>query len=132
MERLHSSCAVVHAYNCSTHETTGVSPYLVMFGREPRLPVDVQFCTSISEIQSTKCSDFIAKLQDSLSQAFELVASRTKSSQSRKAKYFNKWTHGVMLHVGDKVLVRKVGTHICDKLADKWEEDIYTVIEHPY
>ena len=38
--------AVVNAYNCSIHETSGVSPYLAMFDREPRLPVDVQSCTT--------------------------------------------------------------------------------------
>ena len=34
---------LVHAYNCTTTKVTGFSPYFLMFGREPRIPVDEIF-----------------------------------------------------------------------------------------
>ena len=34
---------LVHAYNCSHSNAMGFSPFYVMFGRHPMLPIDVQF-----------------------------------------------------------------------------------------
>ena len=35
--------ALVHAYNCPRNAATGFSHYYLLFGRKPRLPVDVEF-----------------------------------------------------------------------------------------
>ena len=36
---------LTHAYNCTVNETTGFTPYFLMFGRHAKLPIDIVFGT---------------------------------------------------------------------------------------
>ena len=52
---------LTHAYNAATHESTGFSPFFLMFGRHPRLAIDA-FRNSIFEGKNSH-QDYADKLR---------------------------------------------------------------------
>ena len=40
---------LTHAYNCTVSSTTGFSPYFLMFGRTPKIPLDVEMGSYTSQ-----------------------------------------------------------------------------------
>ena len=123
---------IVHAYNCTKHHTTGFSPFCLMFGREPNLPIDLAF--GIENIENRKKqthTKYIENLKEKLKVSFELAASNIKSAQARQKRAYDNRTKGTYIHVGDRVLVKVVSFDGRHKLADRWEEIKYAVIEQP-
>ena len=53
---------LVQAYNCIKHESTGFSPYMLLFGREPRLPVDLAFGIN-TRSEETSYTDYVSAKQ---------------------------------------------------------------------
>ena len=127
----HFGC-MTHAYNCTKHASTTYSPYYLMFGRHPRLPIDIEF-----GLHKPNCSDnssksrYIQKLRRRLNYAFQ-KASKYSDQQAKKYKQgYDKSVKGPQLHVNDLVLVKIVAHKGRHKLQDRWEPEEYVVIEQP-
>ena len=127
----HLGC-MTHAYNCTKHAFTTYSPYYLMFGRHPRLSIDVEF-----GLNKPNCSDnssksrYIQKLRRRLNYAFQ-KASKYSDQQASKYKHsYDKSVKGPQLHENDLVLVKIVAHKGRHKLQDRWEPEEYVVIEQP-
>ena len=118
---------LVHAYNCTKHDTTGFSPYQLMFGRQPRLPVDLAFGLPIDTPKRSH-SQYVSDLKRHLQESYKLATSNAQKSSDRNKIRFDKRVIESTLEVGDRVLVRSVKLRGKHKLADKWEEDVYVVL----
>ena len=55
---------LVHMYNCICSSTIGFSPYLLMYGRQPQLPIDVTLGITPKLITMPTSSKYIQKLRD--------------------------------------------------------------------
>ncbi|XP_048248954.1 uncharacterized protein LOC125378132 [Haliotis rufescens] len=122
---------LVHAYNSTRHEATKYSPFFLMFGRAPRLPVDLAFGLDIEPEKSRSMSKYIRNLKDNLQQAYELASANAKRSQTRHKSNYDYRARATQLEKADRVLVKKVAFDGKHKLSDKWEEDVYIVIKQP-
>ena len=116
--------AMVHAYNSTKHDSTGYSPFFLMFGRQPRLPVDVY-------LGNAPKSATVSKYQESLEKAFCAASETNDQARKRQAKHYNKKARGPMLNVGDSVLVKNLGLKGKHKLANKWRDEVYTIVSQP-
>lgn len=120
---------LVHAYNCTKNESTGFSPYYLMFGREARLPIDLCFGISSDEASETTYLQYIQSLRRDLREAYRLASqAATKSNLANKQRYDSR-VREQDLQVGDRVLIRNLGLTGKHKLADRWNADTYIVVD---
>ena len=123
---------MTHAYNCTKHASTTYSPYYLMFGRHPRLPIDVEF-----GLNKPNCGDnssksrYIQKLRRRLNYAFQKASKYSDQQASKYKKGYDKSAKGPQLYENDLVLVKIVAHKGRHKLQDRWEPEEYVVIEQP-
>ena len=122
---------LVHAYNCTPHESTGYAPYELMFGRTPYLPVDLKYGLTPSAGNATNYTEYVANLKERLEYAFKQAQSSIRQSGNKNKNYYDQRARAAVLGIGDRVLVRKTGIHEHDKLADRWESEAYVVVGQP-
>ena len=122
--------ALVHAYNCTTNAATGYSPYYLLFGRETRLPIDVEFGLKREnqKVPPSK-SMYVTQLKRRLRFAHKKAKQVASRQQSRHEGLYDQSCRGAELEIGDLVLVRKTAWNGKHKIQDRWQSDEYQVIE---
>ena len=103
-----------------------------MFGRHPKLPIDVEFGLSKPNCKDNSSkSRYVQKLRRRLNYAFQ-KASKYSEQQAQKFKSsYDKSMKGPQLQEKDVVLVKIVAHKVRHKLQDKWEPEEYVVVEQP-
>lgn len=110
------------AYRSSVHETTGMTPNMLMFGREvsTRLELAYEMPSSIKDIPSNK---WVLELQERIENAHAFVRNKMNQSMVRQKHYHDrklKWHH---FEEGEQVYVffprRKQGTS--PKFTSYWQ-----------
>ena len=73
---------LVHAYNCTRNSATGFSPYFLMFGHKPHLPIDLILGTNLADL---KCNHItcIEDLKKRMAWAYETANDVIQKEQER-------------------------------------------------
>ena len=124
--------ALVHAYNCTRNAATEFSPYYLLFGREARLPVDVEFGLQRGgQKGSPGESNYISQLRRRLRFAHRKAKHMAQRQQVKHRELYNMKCRGATLDVGDLVLVKQTAWKCRHKIKDRWENGEYQVVGQP-
>jgi hypothetical protein len=83
--------------------TTGFTPFYLMLGRTPQLPVNAMFGSVLRDETILSYSEFVDSFQRYLQEAMRIAQKNTKA-QKKQAREHDKKVKGCALEVGDKVL----------------------------
>lgn len=119
--------SLTFAYNCTVHETTGFAPFLLMFGRTPRLPVDVVFGSVLENPDIVDYDVYVQSLRRDLKEAMGVAQAFAVKQLKRHADLYNRKVRGAPVEIGDRVLLANKGERGKRKLADRWENTVFLV-----
>ena len=115
------------AYNATHFAVMGYSPYYLLFGRRPRIPVDYLFPTLRDSSHQTKMEVSVAAMQKRLNLAFAVARCLTSEEAAKQCCYYDCKAGAVALQPGDVVMVRTDGFVGKRKVKDQWEDGGFVV-----
>ena len=110
---------LLFAYREVPQETTGFSPFDLLYGRQVRGPLDV-LREGWTEDQAAPIpvATYIVEMRQRLAEMTQLVAEHTAKSQQRQKQQYDKGTKQRCFEVGDQVLVLLPST--ANRLKLQW------------
>ena len=121
---------ILIAYNATRSLITGYSPYFLMFGCRPRLPVDLLFRTVRWDENSRTTDEYVTSLYDKLKFALASARDIAILEAQRQKRHYDRKARAVELHLGDKVLVKLDAFRgQWQKLKNRWGDALYTVVK---
>ena len=95
---------ILFAYRVAPNATTGESPFYLLYGREPRLPLDVTLLLPDSNVSSS-VAELRARLVSNLEESQKIIASNTQLAQQKMKLQYDKNAAPVTFDIGSKVWV---------------------------
>ena len=108
------------AYRTSVQASTKETPFYLMYGRDPRLPIDASLLEAQETYQDT--NDYRSVLADRFLEARKLAHDNIELAQQRQKEYYDQKARDVSYNVGERVWLytpnKKKG--LSSKLTHNW------------
>ena len=121
--------SIIIAYNSTRSLVTGYSPYYLMFGQRPRLPIDLLFPTCRTQKLTHTIDKYIASLYDCLQDSLAIARDCAVKEAQRQRQLYDCKVGAVELRPGDHVLVcLDAFRGQRRKLKNWWGDDLHMVV----
>ena len=81
--------SVLITYNATRSLVTGYSPYFLMFGHRPCLPIDLLFPTAVQQGSTRTIDDYVLSLYEKLKEALPIVRDSTIMEAQWQKRYYD-------------------------------------------
>ena len=109
---------LTHAYNFTVSPVTGFSPYFLMFGRTPKLPLDIALGVSLIEQKQTSHQNYAQKLHSKLQWIYQKAQENNRKESECHKKYYDRKMRCMKLKPDDLVMVQIKALTGDHKIAD--------------
>ena len=116
------------AYRTSVQETTGATPFSLIFGRSAHLPIDIEF--NLPSTSHMSLNQYQSQLQNQLQQAYTTVREHSLAEQTQQKRLYDRSIHGPEYEIGDEVWLHcpAVPKGHCKKFHHPWQGP-FTVVK---
>lgn len=97
---------LVYIYNATPHSSTGFSPYFLLFGRPPTLPLD-HLLGRVENSTNQSIDEWIVRQKDTLSGVIEQARKVLKVSAEKRKVLYNRSARESPISVGTRVLLKE-------------------------
>ena len=113
---------ILFAHRTSISEAIGDCPFYCLYGREPRLPVDVKFLPPAADDLSTSVLDHRKRVVEKVELAQNLARENIQRSQQKMKEYYDRNTSQPLFEIGQRVWVYtpKTKKGLSKKLLYNW------------
>ena len=119
---------LTYAYNCTRSNATGFSPYYLLYGRQPLLPIDIEYGVFTPELSEAITYKYVQELKSRLENTFNKANQFCAKEAIRSKQRLDKTVKCSKLEPGDLVLVKWKGFTLKHKIADRWETEPYEIV----
>ena len=99
---------VLFAYRASQQDSTMESPFFLLYGRDPRLPISAILSPPTSR-SNLNVTEYGVELATKMSSAWELARKSVRKAQKKQKKYFDRKAKPSPFQNGDRVFLFKPG-----------------------
>uniref|UniRef100_A0A674NXW1 Gypsy retrotransposon integrase-like protein 1 n=1 Tax=Takifugu rubripes TaxID=31033 RepID=A0A674NXW1_TAKRU len=121
---------LLFGYNTTPHQSTGESPFYLMFGQEPLLPIDFLLGRVPDPIPG-EVQDWVVEHRARLRVAFEGAREKLVMAASKRKERHDLFVRDAPLPVGQLVYLRDHGVRGRHKVQDLWSSVVHQVVRAP-